>query len=141
MIFDFTPEEVTLIVTVLRLGQKKEDIYPYASSDAEQKVSDAKIDALIDSVSAKLKAPIIASRVEGVRKALDGLGIAQLRDGICPDCGRLKLRLGPKGGLARNVACGHCGAEFNDMVFRVERNSPKGQPDIARLRDVYGIEL
>jgi DNA-directed RNA polymerase subunit RPC12/RpoP len=61
--------------------------------------------------------------------------------GQCPDCGSDTMRGGPKGGMSQNVACANCGAEFNDMVFRVERNSPKDQPNRERLREVYGITL
>lgn len=64
--------------------------------------------------------------------------------GICPDCAMPGLRPGPQGGTARNEACSSCGAEFNvarwgGEVAMAHRNSPRGQPNWARLASVFGI--
>lgn len=72
-----------------------------------------------------------------------------LQAGRCPDCFSMPLScwstptivFGPRGGIATNKACSNCGAEFNDLVFRVDRNSPKGKPNHERLRLVYNIVL
>ncbi len=31
----------------------------------------------------------------------------------CPDCGKFDFLEGPRGGLAMNIKCAHCGSEFN----------------------------
>ncbi len=38
---------------------------------------------------------------------------ADLKKGICPDCGGDEFLEGPRGGLAVNIRCKQCGAEFN----------------------------
>jgi hypothetical protein len=70
--------------------------------------------------------------------------------GRCPDCGvggnESAFTLGPCGAMGQNVACRHCGSEFN--AARMDgryvmggRNSAPGAPDRERLRDVFGIVL
>ena len=75
-----------------------------------------------------------------------GSDLVLLQCETCPDCRWRGLVPGPRGGIMRNWACGHCGAEFNVGMLGGEavmahRNSTKGKPDRARLRDTFGIEL
>ena len=79
--------------------------------------------------------------------------IASLQDGKCPDCLGGDLVGGPRGGLGQNIACRHCGAEFNvaratldhgqpgGPVVMAHRNSAREGPNRPRLREVFGIEL
>lgn len=58
----------------------------------------------------------------------------------CPDCHSNKLLLGPRGGAARNVACGSCQSEFNlllapDRLFLLDR---MGKLSLDRCA-LYGI--
>lgn len=74
------------------------------------------------------------------------MAVAKLDRGECPDCEQIGLVHGPRGGASRNIACIHCGTEFNGWFFGHEiiaahRNNPPGQPDRERLRTVFGIEL
>lgn len=69
---------------------------------------------------------------------------AKLADAFCPDCDAMALQLGPSAGLAQNVACRECGAEF--VLVRLApgmstRTHEKGAIDRERLRALYGIEI
>jgi len=72
--------------------------------------------------------------------------LAQLGQGVCPDCEGTRIVPGPQGGAGRNVACADCGSEFNIARFegRVvlgHRNSKPGEPDLRRLAEVFKIVL
>jgi len=81
------------------------------------------------------------------RTPLGQADIDTLATGRCADCKSVHaLRPGPKGGMMRNWACEACGSEFNLGSFRgrlimATRNSRPGEPNQARLRSVFGIEL
>lgn len=66
---------------------------------------------------------------------------ANIRAGICPDCGQKKLLEGPGGGMSLNIACDNCLSEFNvgfgfhGEIFLFER---MGKLTYARAR-LYGI--
>jgi hypothetical protein len=66
---------------------------------------------------------------------------------VCPDCDQGdSMRPGPRGGIAQNYACERCGAEFNVVNLNgkplmIHRNSPYGEPNLERLRAVFGIIL
>ncbi len=54
----------------------------------------------------------------------------------CPDCGSLKFRMGPEGGMAVNTLCVGCHAEFNlCLPMFADRLAEPGK---GRLR-VYGL--
>jgi hypothetical protein len=36
---------------------------------------------------------------------------------VCPDCGGLTWRPGPRGGLSRNIECNSCHARFNVAIY------------------------
>lgn len=67
--------------------------------------------------------------------------------GFCPDCDPAsRLHAGPRGGMNQNFACERCGGEFNiakhgGMVVWGQRTTPMGEPNIERLKSVYGIRL
>jgi hypothetical protein len=73
--------------------------------------------------------------------------LTKLGRDCCPDCGSESAFVpGPRGGMGQNIACVCCGAEFNiarfdDAVVIAHRNSPLGQPNRARLKAVFGIDL
>lgn len=81
-----------------------------------------------------------------LNESLDDRQMHMLRLYACPDCDRQPLIPGPKGGMNQNFACPHCGAEFNMAVHGgvlvwAHRVSPFGNPDLHRLRQIYGISL
>jgi hypothetical protein len=70
-----------------------------------------------------------------------------LNRGACPDCkSDGPLLDGPRGGVAQDIACAVCGAEFNivehgSVLISARRNGERGKPNHTRLREVYGIVL
>jgi ribosomal protein S27E len=66
---------------------------------------------------------------------------AALSIGQCPDCRHTSIVGGPRGGATQNMACGHCGSEFNYVFGFGHRNSDRGKPDHDRLLQVFGISL
>jgi hypothetical protein len=67
--------------------------------------------------------------------------------GNCPDCGQHDSMIpGPRGGMSQNYACDRCGTEFNVTIIggkamMLSRNSLFGEPNVDRLRSVFGIML
>jgi hypothetical protein len=55
--------------------------------------------------------------------------------GQCPDCGGRDFRLGPRGGLSRNILCVSCRTEFNHGPVMTERLGC----DRMRQLEIYGI--
>lgn len=63
----------------------------------------------------------------------------KIQDGECPDCGNSIFLHGPCGGMAENIRCFHCGAEFNWCppfdAERIDRNEPHWYNGTFNLRD------
>lgn len=59
--------------------------------------------------------------------------------GECPDCGNNVFLHGPCGGMAENIRCFECGAEFNFAPpfdpERLDRNEPAFYHGAFNLRD------
>jgi hypothetical protein len=87
------------------------------------------------------------STVERMIDHLPDEALRAISRGVCPDCKNDAALLdGPRGGVAQNIACMVCGAEFNivecgSAVILAHRNSEPGKPNHTRLREVYGIVL
>ena len=80
------------------------------------------------------------------RRPLGWIYVRRLTAGLCADCRNNGLVWGPRDGSGQNVACSTCGSEFHvgfhgrQVAFAL-RNSRPGQPNLARLRDVFEIDL
>lgn len=63
----------------------------------------------------------------------------RMSDGECPDCGTSIFLHGPCGGMAENIRCFECGAEFNWCpplsTERLDRNEPAFYHGAFNLRD------
>jgi hypothetical protein len=61
------------------------------------------------------------------------------KEGKCPDCGNGVFLHGPCGGMAENIRCSECGAEFNFAPpfspERIDRNEPALYHGAFRVSD------
>lgn len=46
-------------------------------------------------------------------ESISGLAYTLFVEKKCPDCGKFDFLEGPRGGLAVNIKCAHCGSKFN----------------------------
>lgn len=82
---------------------------------------------------------MLGNKANGTGKPLDYLP-SKGGEYCCPDCGKGPILAGPSGGLAQNIACDSCLAEFNIGLFDsppvvIER---RGRMTVQRAA-IYGI--
>jgi hypothetical protein len=91
--------------------------------------------SLIDNLLARFRKP----PAELTQEQRDS---AALMENKCPDCGARDLWDGPRGGAARNIACGSCLSEFNILMsvppYLIER---MGMLSVSRGATVYGFKI
>ena len=81
--------------------------------------------------------PVLLTSKDGESLTEDEMVLVGEFVNTCPDCGNSFL-YGPTGGGSQNVACEHCGSEFNIMLpFGIERISDRGPRSLGDRRELY----